>query len=182
MDIRLCFNPHPAFWPDATCHLSHLSRGYVWFQSSPGLLAGCNSHLPVVGGHVDHVSILTRPSGRMQHQPGDHVAQVVRVSILTRPSGRMQQGCFIPIRAVCDVSILTRPSGRMQPRGLCVANDAPRGFNPHPAFWPDATLYLNFLSVLREPPDMGLPTCSYCPDHFFPPATIQLRTRTSRLQ
>ena len=56
------------------------------------------------------------------------------------------------------VSILIRPEGRMQ------------------------RLYLNFLSVLREPPDTGFPICLHCPDHFFPPATIQLRTRTSRLQ
>jgi hypothetical protein len=36
-------------------------------------------------------------------------------------------------------------------------------------------LYLNFLAVLREPPDAGLPICFHRSDHFFPPATIQLR-------
>ena len=154
------------------------------------------------------VSILTRPEGRMQSRsrcPNDccrtcfnpHPARrpdaipmesvsfnggTVHVSILTRPEGRMQlagfrvsgpwfvfqsspgqkAGCNQPIPAIYDprrfVSILTRPEGRMQ------------------------CLYLNFLSVLREPPDTGFSICFHCPDHFFPTATIQLRTRTYKLQ
>ena len=37
------------------------------------------------------------------------------------------------------VSILIRPEGRMQ-RGSGNRRAPPTGFNPHPAFWPDATL------------------------------------------
>ena len=109
------FNPHPAFWPDAT--------------REGGSRAGSGN-----------VSILIRPSGRMQQLTGQYfVVTRVSVSILIRPSGRMQlrtfgirmrmglrfqsssgllAGCnlvssmpFAPI----TVSILIRPSGRMQP-------------------------------------------------------------------
>ena len=87
------------------------------------------------------VSILIRPSGRMQRaEGGQHSAAPVGVSILIRPSGRMQlppgsgltcpncgfqsssgqkDGCN-PWRTglqgqFCTVSILIRPEGRMQP-------------------------------------------------------------------
>ena len=90
------FNPHPAFWPDAT--------GAAAFA-----------------GHEDvdiHVSILTRPSGRMQHaRTGWYAMALGVVSILTRPSGRMQPAALDEddFALELDVSILTRPSGRMQP-------------------------------------------------------------------
>ena len=131
----------------------------------------------------NRVSILIRPEGRMQRNahccsimftafqsssgqkagcnPGSWAVldRRVEVSILIRPEGRMQRDEILGHPKVQEiVSILIRPEGRMQ--------------RP----------YLNFLSVLREPPDTGLPICFHCPDHFFPPATIQLRTRTSRLQ
>ena len=64
------------------------------FQSSSGLLAGCNSgrgRAKLLSGWLG-VSILIRPSGRMQ--PGknvkDHIDGLGMVSILIRPSGRMQ--------------------------------------------------------------------------------------------
>ena len=174
------FNPHPAFWPDATirwyyyhakagcnrffvsilirlqkagcntgCHgiavfVSILTAGArwwpCWFQSSSGQKAGCN-YPPVtayrLGGHP--VSILIRPSGRMQQvlavNPGfAHAFQSssgllagcnsprcqcarlpVPVSILIRPEGRMQHPMvLLEWIGLMRVSILIRPSGRMQ--------------------------------------------------------------------
>ena len=158
---RSCFNPHPARRPDAILKVLYQHAG------------------------TRQVSILTRPEGRMQYlrrclgcfgsciRFNPHPARrpdairigrlpaVVRVSILTRPEGRMQSGMagsHCPVTALKGVSILTRPEGRMQ------------------------CLYLNFLSVLREPPDTGFSICFHCPDHFPPTATIQLRTRTYKLQ
>ena len=135
------------------------------FQSSSGLLAGCNDlcicgHLP----EAEIVSILIRPSGRMQpplcHTQRDeqtcfnpHPAfwpdatnQVgfnedgTSVSILIRPEGRMQrdEGCLCGDCGY-DVSILIRPSGRMQRSRRWCRRARYSCFNPHPAFWPDAT-------------------------------------------
>ena len=130
----------------------------LMFQSSSGQKAGCN--IVRYCKRYDVSSFNPHPARRP-----DAISQVVlqddvrAVSILIRPEGRMQS--FHAIAVPVDhqlVSILIRPEGRMQ--------------SPH----------LNFLSVLREPPDTSLPICFHCPDHFVPPATIQLRTRTSRLQ
>ena len=90
----------------------------MWrFQSSSGLLAGCNAlnvgDVPSRGA----VSILIRPSRRMQ--------PATRSSPPTWPLW---------------VSILIRPSRRMQPQADCHVGSYCRGFNPHPAFSPDATL------------------------------------------
>ena len=115
----MCFNPHPAFWPGAS-------------------LLELLQHWRVL------VSILTRPSGRVQAGGGSPCDQLRRVSILTpafwpgaRTSGigrfslrdRFQSspgllaGCKVlgtgkNLPSV-GVSILTRPSGRVQaPSGL----------------------------------------------------------------
>ncbi len=113
--VRHSFNPHPAFWPDARQGVV-LDRTPYQFQSSPGLLAGCNFLSYRLNVPSADVSILTRPSGRMQRQGGVDAAARSLVSILTRPSGRMQR---------------RPPCRRRRPRS---------GFNPHPAFWPDATV------------------------------------------
>ena len=110
------------------------------------------------------VSILTRPEGRVQrHRDGEDDEIHARVSILTRPEGRVQPesgmysarcsmfqsspgqkaGCNQPERErrrgnEC-VSILTRPEGRVQPAKFFPAHPL-YCFNPHPAFWPGATL------------------------------------------
>ena len=79
-----CFNPHPAFWPDATlrklaipcpAHVSILIRPEgrmqglccptLTMQSSSGQKAGCNLAIDDVADDAT-VSILIRPEGRMQ--------------------------------------------------------------------------------------------------------------------
>ena len=134
--IRACFNPHPARRPDATPP--------AWVSVRPSW----TSFNPHPARRPDATAVLARD-----------MDESLPVSILIRPSeGRMQHLQTSGEQTRYVVSILIRPSGRMQ------------------------RLYLNFLSVLREPPDTGLPICFHCPDHFFPPATIQLRTRTYKLQ
>ena len=110
------FNPHPAFWPDAT--FPH--RGL------PGAL---------------QVSILIRPEGRMQRgSPAAGGPDCGRVSILIRPEGRMQLlGLGFDRQGDGSVSILIRPEGRMQPLQHPVPPAVACGFNPHPARRPDAT-------------------------------------------
>ena len=122
-----CFNPHPARRPDATSTLGCMRvRQPIGFQSSSGLLAGCNRrrYISAQGGYrfnphpafwpdateraglstpLIAVSILIRPSGRMQHGEVDDVLQDRRrVSILIRPSGRMQPvvspACMTPFQ------------------------------------------------------------------------------------
>ena len=124
------------------------------FQSSSGLLAGCNVPIVAVArarNVCESVSILIRPSGRMQ--PRLRRRRVlsdfqVLVSILIRPSGRMQPSIAGVSMNGCDpphVSILIRPSGRMQPPPIGRFTREPQihRFNPHPAFWPDATPLLS---------------------------------------
>ena len=125
---RFRFNPHPAFWPDATL----------------GTSPTCQRRLKVI------VSILIRPSGWMQQWTwyhGQPTWSSKHVSILIRPSGRMQPR-MPPVTAYrlvvkrIPVSILIRPSGRMQPCNpyrIVEVRPSSNGFNPHPAFWPDAT-------------------------------------------
>ena len=99
------FNPHPAFWPDATRAIVPDSREAASrFQSSSGLLAGCNG-------------------GKGLHAYG---AMVSLVSILIRPSGRMQRFSVSLYRCAVDAAC----------------------FNPHPAFWPDATDWKTGVSPL----------------------------------
>ena len=158
--VSLCFNPHPARRPDATpAHHRQCHTPGVGFNPHPARRPDatppkCSQFR--IGGRFQSSS--GQKAGcnalrwRSWHRPG------LLVSILIQPEGRMQLRIRRWSPSKLQVSILIRPEGRMQ------------------------HLYLNFLSVLREPPDTGLPICFHCPDHFFPPATIQLRTRTSRLQ
>ena len=112
--ITRCFNPHPARRPDATVQ-----------------------DLTVKPLH-DHVSILTRPEGRMQpahliwrlmfwmfqsspgqkagcnHRDEVQVPEGQGGSILTRPEGRMQPAVHTYFHRHMVVSILTWPEGRMQ--------------------------------------------------------------------
>ena len=92
-----------------TGFLAHL------FQSSSGQKAGCNRR------------------GRSRQK------QLFVVSILIRPSGRMQHEIVALDGQDLDVSILIRPEGRMQLRGPRDWLPASAGFNPHPARRPDAT-------------------------------------------
>ena len=91
-----------------------MATATVEFQSSPGLLAGCKApHFRLVGD-VYRVSILTRPSGRVQVGADRPNRRFSKVSILTRPSGRVQARGEGRIGWTFQVSILTRPSGRVQ--------------------------------------------------------------------
>ena len=119
-----CFNPHPAFWPDAIPAFRPMSS------------VGPRRPLKV--------SILIRPSeGRMQPRSATsgRNCQSLLVSILIRPEGRMQpwprcglygrRRCFNPHPALAGCNL-----GRSgQPRSL-----GGQRFNPHPARRPDATL------------------------------------------
>ena len=186
MGIRLpcsCFNPHPARRPDAnTVALTGYSTGDGSFNPHPARRPDATVERRSTSNDYFIVSILIRPEGRMQlrgcgwrlplivfqSSSGQKAGcnQVCPVAGKVFPgfqsSSGQKAGCNACDRKVEDgdqfVSILIRPEGRMQ------------------------RLYLNFLSVLREPPDTGLPICFHCPDHSLPPATIQLRTRTSKLQ
>ena len=140
-----CFNPHPAFWPDATSLVASLEDAKcplmfqssprpsgrmqryrrnehgLWFnhelfQSSPGLLAGCNMFRSWDYHLGRGVSILTRPSGRMQPVSVVNIWSRPHVSILTPafwPDATIG-GDSISTEENKVVSILTRPSGRMQ--------------------------------------------------------------------
>ena len=171
------FNPHPAFWPDATRLLIGLCnlRSY-WFQSSSGLLAGCNRRLRLAetpGSRSFNPHPARRPDattpGRWRWgwsmrfnphparrpdataQPGpifDHLGAF-------QSSSGQKAGCnhrdLATRHHVVIVSILIRPEGRMQPGVRAVTNPSWVGFNPHPARRPDATTgRLRFSALLRS--------------------------------
>ena len=134
------FNPHPAFWPNATGASAATSPiGNGTFQSSPGLLAECNHVAPVRRQGLHRVSILTRPSGRMQPIGTRTTTSIRIVSILTRPSGRMQRPCRARRRSP---PACFNPHPAFWPNATgqqCGHRQTQEGFNPHPAFWPNAT-------------------------------------------
>ena len=146
--LNCCFNPHPAFRPDATQDRSLLHHGLL-------------------------VSILIRPFDRMRPGPPEHHTGPGRVSILIRPFDRMRLvsslACHPAFRfqsssglsTGCDetqqlrfamqpVSILIRPFDRMRLARRLSRRIAP-GFNPHPAFRPDATSPIVHASRLLDP-------------------------------
>ena len=132
------------------------------FQSSSDLQAGCNHGHNISVGNLG-VSILIRPSGRMQPGTGCCAPS----SPAFQSSSDLQAGCnrwlYDKAKAIFYVSTLIRPSGRMQPVvkgvphricGFQPSSDLqagcnpcerrspppePRCFNPHPTFRPDAT-------------------------------------------
>ena len=118
------------------------------FQSSSGQKAGCNPFdAPCTMPDV-RVSILIRPSGRMQRHtdPGSFNPHPARrpgprqaVSILIRPEGRMQ----LAIAAVWAMGMEFQSSSGQKagcnfPIDVIIHRSS--RFNPHPARRPDATL------------------------------------------
>ena len=125
------------------------------FQSSSGQKAGCNVEIWWVP-HWMIVSILIRPSGRMQPVVPGWETITNAVSILIRPEGRMQlAGSGRDGVHGQAVSILIRPEGRMQPRVGVDADCCRQCFNPHPARRPDATVaaitHYEIVSILIRP-------------------------------
>ena len=90
------FNPHPAFWPDATTIVSRYSvQILMGFNPHPAFWPDATNQ---VGFNEDgtSVSILIRPEGRMQRDEGCLCGDCgYDVSILIRPSGRMQRGILL---------------------------------------------------------------------------------------
>ena len=137
------------------------------FQSSPVPRDGCNRYIGYPERRIVHVSILTRPEGRVQLERFGVVTATRHVSILTRPEGRVQpracccaiarrlfqsspvprDGCNqtqLRLWRSCWVSILTRPEGRVQliatfPLPLLIVS-----FNPHPSRGTGATNVARF--------------------------------------
>ena len=168
-----CFNPHPAFWPDATAAtastvsiLIRPATGYraSLFQSSSGLLAGCNRARP---RQMNHGTAAMWARGFNPHPAfwPDATAVVVvlldldnAVSILIRPSGRMQPK---PTPLGTSLwSVFQSSSGLLAGCNRSVCSPVYRlsdRFNPHPAFWPDATplaaavLSASSVSILIRP-------------------------------
>ena len=111
------------------------------FQSSSDLQAGCNRpRLAVRWSSQSRFN--PHPTFRPDATPDRHRRHRLhnRVSILIRPSGRMQPDNSAHCDVFGPVSILIRPSGRMQLSRVAGLElpDAKR-FNPHPTFRPDAT-------------------------------------------
>ena len=177
----LSFNPHPARRPDAI--YSPISTGTGGkFQSSPGQKAGCN--LNPAATVVVLAKFQSSPGQKAGCNRGRRFHRHVSAAFQSSPG--QKAGCNSNNthrdqslrlfqsspgqKAGCNVRVWTGPST------LRLFQSSPgqkAGCN---------RLYLNFLSVLREPPDTGFSICFHCPDHFFPTATIQLRTRTYKLR
>ena len=145
-----CFNPHPARRPDATLRRRSCHKEWSGFNPHPARRPDATRYT----GDMLRVILEFQSSPGQKAGCNGVLALFVMLTSSFQSSPGQKAGCNkVRIRSLSpseQVSILTRPEGRMQ------------------------RLYLNFLSVLREPPDTGLPICFHCPDHFFPPATIQL--------
>ena len=139
LNEALGFNPHPSRRTGATRATQVVRRAFACFNPHPSRRTGATTRrLSAPLRH--HVSILTRPEGRVQRYaliirmvgnlqfqsspvPKDGCNLIIpssaptclRVSILTRPEGRVQHGCVLHHGRGNWVSILTRPEGRVQP-------------------------------------------------------------------
>ena len=153
------FNPHPARRPDATRQAFGLIEALAVFQSSSGQKAGCNTSLRVA--LVNDAPCFNPHPARRPDATASGTSRWLPKRVFQSSSGQ-KAGCNRYLVASAAVMMLFQSSSGQK-----------AGCN---------RLYLNFLSVLREPPDTALPICFHCPDHSLPPATIQLRTRTSKLQ
>ncbi len=109
------FNPHPAIRPGATRHnIARSACSAASFNPHPAIRPGATGKGGCGDTHLDRVSILTRPSGRVLLQ---QVICLARESPMFQSSPGHQAGCYHREDArVGDteiVSILTRPSGRV---------------------------------------------------------------------
>ncbi len=136
---RRCFNPHPAWKPDATMRWrAHSPHAWVSILTRLGSRMRPSPE-PFAAVLID-VSILTRLGSRMRPDIGSAGRAILVVSILTRLGSRMRhRRQAIPIIQRI-VSILTRLGSRMRPRPARTPAHSRRSFNPHPAWKPDATL------------------------------------------
>ena len=182
-----CFNPHPALRPGASLADLKAYWQQSQFQSSPGLAAGCFASCPACHGTAwrfnPHPAL--RPGASSDH--GERPS-LFHVSILTRPCGRVLQSavvhggwrrgfnphpalrpgaswdrsaapaCFAgfnphpalrpgasatsrSLRPARQVSILTRPCGRVLPSPAHQPQPPASRFNPHPALRPGASIF-----------------------------------------
>src|SRR5437660_1162770 len=86
---KLGFNPHPTARPGATKTVLAPSPRSCRFNPHPTARPGATALFHGQVGFA-HVSILTRPQGRVQHSGTYQVCPLREVSILTRPQGRVQ--------------------------------------------------------------------------------------------
>ena len=137
-----CFNPHPARRPDATSGSVPVISAMSLFQSSSGLLAGCN----LGGVDIKHqrlvVSILIRPEGRMQL-----VATAVgnkESCFNPHPARRPDATRDWPGRRVTSIRFQSSSGQKAGCNGQPVKllGRLLHCFNPHPARRPDATCLL----------------------------------------
>ena len=152
------FNPHPPVGAGATLRPARWITDGASFNPHPPVGAGAARDARAAGCVGQHVSILTRPWGRVQRERVGRVFGVVAVSILTRPWGRVQHQIARNENIPFSVSILTRPWGRVQrpPTRACAADTT--GFNPHPPVGAGATLQASagadgqlLVSILARP-------------------------------
>ena len=161
---RWCFNPHPAWWPGATAERRHRHVHHVEFQSSPGVVAGCD----------DCTSALCFEASSFQSSPGVVAGCDMswRVCIATHTTcfnphpawwpgatTRWSRG-YVPhwmfqsspgVVAGCDAWLMpafaASPLFQSSPgvvagcdrRATSHTPGSAARFNPHPAWWPGAT-------------------------------------------
>ena len=103
-----CFNPHPSRRTGATCEAQSIIA-------------------------TTHVSILTRPGGRVQPEHHEAVRGRERFQSSPVPEDGCNTGLTIYARDYLLVSILTRPGGRVQHGERATLRSMLESFNPHPS-------------------------------------------------
>ena len=140
---RSGFNPHPAFWPDATRVTVCLGCIRVAvFQSSSGQKAGCNLR---TDGMIVSISFSRFQSSSGQKAGCNNLESHHRVARFVgfnpHPARRPDATSITPMGVApsTEFSILIRPEGRMQRDEYFGLVQDLQSFNPHPARRPDAT-------------------------------------------
>ena len=138
---RTCFNPHPASQPDATVPTGQYLAHVFWFQSSPGLSAGCNWMARLTVTLL--VSFQSSPGlSAGCNTPGAYCLRVGLVGFNPHPASQPDatstpgpQGHIPPSRF--NPHPASQPDATLHSSG---GSQAGSGFNPHPASQPDATI------------------------------------------
>ena len=115
-----CFNPHPARRPDATAGLPPARLSPTCFNPHPARRPDATRDGSDTLVSINGVSILIRPSGRMQH--GFVCLQQFADCLGFNPHPARRPDATLALAGlnptIFDVSILIRPEGRMQPRAI----------------------------------------------------------------
>ena len=131
--LKRGFNPHPSRRTGATVFSFHSFGGFPSFNPHPSRRTGATKRVCPTVFRGAHVSILTRPEGRVQREQRKLYAALLLVSILTRPEGRVQPRAAYLLHFGITFQSSPVPKDGCNAMPSSFAWSAIFSFNPHPS-------------------------------------------------